>query len=583
MGIAFAEDQPAVEITAPRDGQFIRGIVRIVVTPASGLAVDYVSVLAGGSLLGADFTAPYEVMWDTRAEADGPYLLMARARGSDFGELVSPRVTVTVDNSPPSVNWVAPKEGEIVAGTVPLQVSASDLLGVETVRFLANAQAIGEVVSPPYLYQWDTTALPNIRCALEARVFDRAGNSTSSPPLTVKVSNPNQYPVLEPVGSKTVLEGVLLAIPLKASDADGARDPLTYHAVNLPSWLHLNEQTGDLRGTPDFSEVRTAEARKDYAGIRLEVCDPEPLCDSEVITGTVVNQNRPPVFQSPGDQTLEEGQPFAITLSANDPDGDPLTCRAIRLPSWATFDRATCTTGGVPGPGTATLAHPKVVYTDVGFEVCDSEPLCVSHTITVIVLDVQNRPPVFDPIAPQTVDEDKALRVTIRAQDADGEVPALIAKPLPDGSMFEDNGNGTALFTWTPRRDQSGTYEMTLSATDGALVTTERFQVMVRERSLVISGTVIDGTTQLPVKGAIVEIRTGAGTVQEVTTDERGSYLTKSLSPGEYQLYPRYALERSFSFAKAQNLGAVTFSPSSQRVTLTNRDLTGVDFISSYK
>ena len=48
--------------------------------------------------------------------------------------------------------------------------------------------------------------------------------------------------------------------------------------------------------------------------------------------------NRPPVFSSVPDQTVNEGQVLTFTVSATDPDGDSLTYSASNLPSGASFN-----------------------------------------------------------------------------------------------------------------------------------------------------------------------------------------------------------------------------------------------------
>ena len=569
-----------MRITAPADHAFLSGVVHILIETAADQAIDHVSVAAGGEALGMDSSSPYDVTWDTHVEADGLYMLVATAQSRDLHETVSLRISVTVDNTPPAVHWISPKDGQIVGGIVPLEASPSDLIGVQMVRFLVNGVAVGEVTAAPYLYHWQTQAAPNIPSALEARVFDRAGNSATSASVTVKVSNANRYPVLEPIAPHTLSRGETLSFTLKASDPDGARDPLTYGIVNGPAWLEVNPKTGDVRGIPPDTEVSRTQAPQDYAGVRFQVCDPELLCDTQETSISLVYVNHPPVLESPGDHTLEERRPLSITLVGRDPDGDPLTCKAMRLPKWAKFDPEACTLSGAPGPDVATLKHPKTVYDDVAFTMCDPNGLCAQQTIAITVLDVQKRPPVFDPIPSLKVDEGKPMTLTLRAVDPDEEnVELVIAEDaLPEGSAFAAGNDGTGRFTWTPRFDQAGTYTVPVAATDGALTATAQIVLAVREKSLAISGIVIDTHSKLPLKGAVVQISTVRGTVQEPTTDGHGLYLAKDLRPDAYEVRPRYDLKRAFSSAKAVKMGRVTFAPSLQRVTLSDHDQVGVDF-----
>jgi len=64
----------------------------------------------------------------------------------------------------------------------------------------------------------------------------------------------------------------------------------------------------------------------------------------ECKTGLWVNKawgvslnNKPPVMATIEDQTVKEGQALSFQITANDPDNDPLTFRAMSIPSGATF------------------------------------------------------------------------------------------------------------------------------------------------------------------------------------------------------------------------------------------------------
>ena len=65
--------------------------------------------------------------------------------------------------------------------------------------------------------------------------------------------------------------------------------------------------------------------------------------------------------------------------------------------------------------------------------------------------------------------EGQQLSFTIQANDPNGTIPALSATPLPAGSDFSDQGDGSGIFNWTPAEGQAGTYEITFTASDGVL------------------------------------------------------------------------------------------------------------------
>jgi len=89
---------------------------------------------------------------------------------------------------------------------------------------------------------------------------------------------PNQAPVLNPIGNKTVDEGNLLQFTISASDPDG--DTLTYSASNLPKAASFSPSTRTFTWIPDYEQAGI------YHNIHFEVSDGS-LTDSKDITITV--------------------------------------------------------------------------------------------------------------------------------------------------------------------------------------------------------------------------------------------------------------------------------------------------------
>jgi hypothetical protein len=74
--------------------------------------------------------------------------------------------------------------------TVPLSANASDNVGVAGVLFLVDGAAAGpEDTAAPYTLPFDTRSLSDGTHTFAARARDGAGNSTTSAPVTVSVSN----------------------------------------------------------------------------------------------------------------------------------------------------------------------------------------------------------------------------------------------------------------------------------------------------------------------------------------------------------------------------------------------------------
>jgi len=549
--------------------------VKIDVSSTAGLS--HIALYRNDQPIGSDFTPPFEVVWDTQWDADGECTLLAKAAGEGFVQAVSPPTVVIVDNTPPTVTITSPKADTVLGGAVPLKAEATDAVGIAFVKFLVNGREYLTATRAPYEQSWETGRGPNGIFSIEARAFDTAGNGATSAPVSVRIANPNHPPVLGHIGAQTVAEGSPLTITVTAKDPDGERDPLSLRVSGLPPWMEFNAQQGTATGTPPPSEASLALPTKTYSGVRFEVCDPEPLCDHEDITIGVTDINRPPVLAPIGDKVIKEGESIAISLAMSDPDSDPLTCRAERLPAWLNFDAAACHVEGTADFDVASVDKPRTVYAPARFHVCDPAGLCASAAMGIAVEDVDTKP-VFDPVRPQEIDEGRPLHFTVVAKDANSDIVKLAVDGLPSGATFVDRLDGSGQFEWTPRLDQGGSYTVTFKASDGELETALPVTVRVNQTSWAVSGIVKTLDADRPLPGVKIQAIFGGASVQETTTDEQGVYFMKGLRPGAYVIKPSYDVPKEFS-ARAARPPTVQFDPLRKEVSLGERDATDVNFI----
>lgn len=84
----------------------------------------------------------------------------------------------------------APAAGATVAGTVTVTADAADNIGVTGVQFKLDGANLGaEDTASPYSISWDTQTATDGAHTLTAVVRDAAGNTTTSVPVAVTVSN----------------------------------------------------------------------------------------------------------------------------------------------------------------------------------------------------------------------------------------------------------------------------------------------------------------------------------------------------------------------------------------------------------
>jgi M6 family metalloprotease-like protein/uncharacterized repeat protein (TIGR01451 family) len=271
---------------------------------------------------------------------------------------------------------------------------------------------------------------------------------------------PNRPPVLDPIGNKTVNEDSLLEFTISAADPDG--DTLTFTASNLPSGASFDASLRKFSWTLNYDQAGT------YSNVHFEVSD-GVLVDSEDITITVNNVNRPPVLNPIGDKTINEGQLLEFTISATDPDGDSLTYSATGLPSGASFSAQKFSW---------TPNFTQAGSYSVTFKVDDGKGGTDSETVTITVNNV-NRPPVLSSIGNKTVNEGSLLEFTISAADPDGDTLTFTASNLPSGASFDAS---LRKFSWTPNYDQAGTYSnIHFEVKDATLIDSEDITITVND------------------------------------------------------------------------------------------------------
>jgi hypothetical protein len=136
-------------------------------------------------------------------------------------------------------------------------------------------------------------------------------------------------PTITPVSAKTVAEADTLRFTVIATDTNGLA--MTYSSPNLPQGATLGSGTGQFVWRPDYTQAGSYTPR-------IKVSDTGGAADSIVVSITVTNVNRKPVFNPVSAKTVKDSDTLSVVLSAVDPDNDPLTYSFVSMtPSATTF------------------------------------------------------------------------------------------------------------------------------------------------------------------------------------------------------------------------------------------------------
>jgi hypothetical protein len=441
--------------------------------PDSGNTLTY---SASGLPSGASFNAQTQTFtWTPAYGQAGNYTVSFSVVDNGSPQLSDSKtvaISVAHVNRPPTLSVPGPQSVN-ETHTLTFSVSATDPDSGDTLTCSASGLPSGASFNPATrTFSWTPAYGQAGSYTVSFSVVDNGTPQLSdSKTVSITVGATNRAPVLSVPGAQAVNEAQALTFNVSATDPDSGQT-LTYSASGLPTGASFNAATRTFSWTPAYGQAGT------YS-ISFSVVDSgsPPLSDTQTVAVSVNHVNRPPVLAAIGNKSIAEGQALTFTLSATDPDsGETLTYSATGLPSGATFDPQTATFTWTPD------YDQNGTYPNITFTVTDDgtpQPLSDSEAITITVTDT-NRNPVMNPIGNRSVAEGAQLAFTVSGSDPDTEdTLTYSATGLPPGAGFDPQ---TATFTWTPDYNQSGSYEVTFTATDDGtppLSASERITVTV--------------------------------------------------------------------------------------------------------
>jgi len=208
----------AAVVISPVVGAYLKGTIWINAIATDAMGIKNVSFYRDDAvLIGTDSTAPYAIQWNTIG-LDGVHTLYIRAfdragyydyeimhaiwiDGTPYPPYIcagnyldSALISIIVDNTvPTSATVTAPAPGAHVHGTIWINATAIDAMGIKNVTFYRDIGILlGTAITAPYGVQWLTSG-----CGvhtLYVRAFDNAGNYLNSMSISVTVNTISTIP-----------------------------------------------------------------------------------------------------------------------------------------------------------------------------------------------------------------------------------------------------------------------------------------------------------------------------------------------------------------------------------------------------
>jgi len=182
----------------------------------------------------------------------------------------------------------------------------------------------------------------------------------------------NTAPTISGTPAPSVVVGQTYSFSPTARDSDG--NALSFSIANRPAWASFSSSTGRLSGTPPSASVG------EYVDIRISVSDGRATATLAPFSISVLQSNRAPAISGSPPTSAREGQAYAFTPTASDPDGDRLTFSIVNRPAWAAFSSTNGALTGTPGTGTVGS------YANITIRVSDG---VVTASLPAFSIDVQ--------------------------------------------------------------------------------------------------------------------------------------------------------------------------------------------------
>lgn len=252
----------------------------------------------------APSTAGTATMYVAAMASDGS------GKGGDSWDLSIFMVTVVLpsDTQDPTVSITSPSTGATISGTIAIQMTASDNVGVMRVELRIDGTLLGTDTSAPYTFAWDTTTVTNGPHELQATAYDAAGNSGVAS-QTNSVQNQDTTPPVANAGPD-------LQVPPGTSvtlDGSGSSDN-----VGIVNWTWSFTDGGPVLLYGEIASYRF-QTVGDYAA-DLTVRDAAGLTDTDRLWVNVTSDNSPPIARLCGNHTVLLGMTveFDATNSSDD-------------------------------------------------------------------------------------------------------------------------------------------------------------------------------------------------------------------------------------------------------------------------
>lgn len=439
----------AVNDTDP-DGNLNPASAASTSTPANGAVVNNangtITYTPNAGFFGID-TFTYQICDTDTVCANANVSVTVATTGPAISIAILPAAQTVVNGGAANYNITVANVGTIDLNNV-IVITSTPAGGTTTCNnTIANLPALAGAGSTVTYACTDT----NVDPAYVLKTASVSGTPTNGDPDVTGNAQAAIVVVNAPVAvddTATTIVDVAVTVDVLANDtdADGNIDPASVTITAVPAnGTALPNAGGTITYTPVLGFIGTDTF--DY-----QVCDTTTQCDTATVTVTITNGNVPPNAVADAVTTPEN---LAVTINAvandTDPNGnlDPTTTADLTAPA----------NGVLVNNNDGTFLYtPNTGFfgTDTfDYEVCDTDGLCATATVTITVTEFNDPPVAADDTA--TTTEDTPVVIDVLVNDTDPENDPLNTDGIivtPANGAVSLNPDGT--LTYSPNPDFSG-------------------------------------------------------------------------------------------------------------------------------
>ncbi len=219
---------PSVALTEPLDNAMVRADVTLTATASDSSPIDRVEFFANGTLIGTDYTAPYNMIWNSSTVSDGPVILTARAIDFGFNSTTSTAHVVTVDNTAPDATIDSGPAGTVNNDSATFTFSSSEpasyicFIDDEEIEDCGSPQTFNNLTNGSHTFQvtaTDSAGNNDPTPAIQSWIVDVGTATVTDTPTATPTLTPTLMPTSTPTPTGTPMP-TATTTPIGGHDRD---------------------------------------------------------------------------------------------------------------------------------------------------------------------------------------------------------------------------------------------------------------------------------------------------------------------------------------------------------------------------